>query len=44
MNLNTDLLFQALEIMVVGMGGIFAALLIIYFVSVLLLKFFPEEK
>lgn len=40
---KTDLIFQALEIMVVGMGGIFAALLVIYFASVLLLKFFPED-
>ncbi|QIK56936.1 hypothetical protein G7059_03250 [Erysipelothrix sp. HDW6A] len=44
MNLNMDLIMEALQIMVVGMGGIFAVLSIIYLASVLLLKVFPEGK
>lgn len=44
MNLNIDLIMEALQIMVVGMGGIFAVLSIIYLASVLLLKVFPEGK
>ncbi|MFV0379414.1 MAG: OadG-related small transporter subunit [Anaerorhabdus sp.] len=46
MNLNFNMadISPALEIMVVGMGGIFAALLIIYAASIVLLKCFPTEK
>ncbi len=43
MTFNMDLINEGLKIMVVGMGGIFAALLIIYAASALLLKVFPEE-
>lgn len=44
MNFDTQVIMQALEIMVIGMSGIFAALFIIYLVSVVLLKVFPENK
>ncbi|WP_099091543.1 OadG-related small transporter subunit [Erysipelothrix larvae] len=43
MTFDMELIKQGLEIMVVGMGGIFASLLIIYASSALLLKIFPEE-
>jgi len=42
--IDTNLISEGFKIMAVGMGGIFASLLIIYAASVLLLKFFPEEK
>lgn len=41
---TTELLPEALEMMVMGMAGIFAALFIIYLASVGLQKLFPEEK
>lgn len=44
MNINVDLVLEALQIMILGMGGIFAVLSIIYLASVLLLKVFPEGK
>lgn len=44
LNLNMADIMPALEIMVIGMGGIFAALLIIYAASAVLLKVFPEDK
>lgn len=44
MQFDIELILQALEIMVLGMAGIFAVLLIIYAASVILLKAFPEEK
>lgn len=43
MEFNFDLVPQGLEIMLLGMGGIFIALFILYLVSILLLKIFPEE-
>ena len=39
-----DQLKIGFEIMAIGMGGIFASLLIIYGASLLLLKVFPEKK
>ncbi len=44
MNINVDLVLEALQIMILGMGGIFAVLSVIYLASVLLLKVFPEGK
>ena len=44
MIVDMNLINKGLEIMVVGMGGIFAALLIIYVASILLLKLFPDKK
>ena len=44
MNIDMDALIKAVELMGIGMGGIFAALGIIYIASAGLLKFFPEEK
>lgn len=41
--LHTELLGQALEIMGLGMGGIFIALFILYLCSLLLLKLFPNK-
>ena len=42
--IDTALISEGFKIMVIGMGGIFAALLIIYAASVLLLKAFPDNK
>lgn len=44
MTFDIEAINQGLQIMVIGMGGIFAALLIIYAASVALLKLFPEGK
>ncbi|MEG0327330.1 MAG: OadG-related small transporter subunit [Erysipelothrix sp.] len=44
MNVDMKLIYEALQIMVEGMAGIFAVLGIIYLASVALLKIFPEEK
>jgi Na+-transporting methylmalonyl-CoA/oxaloacetate decarboxylase gamma subunit len=44
LNINTEFLKGALEIMGFGMGGIFAVLGILYLVSLGLLKFFPVKK
>lgn len=41
---TTELLPQALGVMVKGMGGIFAVLFTIYLSSVVLQKLFPEGK
>lgn len=41
---TTELLSEALSMMVMGMAGIFAALFIIYLASVGLQKLFPEKK
>jgi len=41
---DMNLINEGLKIMVIGMGGIFISLLIIYAASVLLLKMFPEKK
>lgn len=43
MQIDMKLIYEAFQIMGVGMAGIFAVLLIIYAASVLLLKIFPEE-
>jgi len=44
LHFTTELLPQALSIMVKGMGGIFLVLFIIYLSSALLQKLFPEGK
>lgn len=44
MNFNSEHLFQALQLMLVGMTGIFLVLGILYGVSELLLKLFPKDK
>ncbi|MDR0921302.1 MAG: OadG family protein [Lactobacillales bacterium] len=44
MNIQTDTLKQALELMVFGMGGVFIVLFIIYVISQLLIKIFPVKK
>lgn len=46
MNLNFDLelIQQALELMVLGMGGIFLVLFTLYLVSIALLKMFPGNN
>lgn len=41
---TTEHIMESLKIMAIGMGGIFAALLIIYLASVALQKIFPEKK
>ena len=41
---QTELVPQALEIMVLGMGCIFIALFILYLFSIALLKLFPEKS
>ncbi|UUX33204.1 OadG-related small transporter subunit [Fundicoccus culcitae] len=41
---STEFLPEALRMTVVGMGGIFIAMGIIYVASLALLKFFPEDK
>lgn len=43
-NFTTELLPLALQMMVMGMAGIFAALFIIYLASVGLQKLFPEAN
>ncbi|HFI0463559.1 TPA: OadG-related small transporter subunit [Streptococcus suis] len=42
--MNIEALGQALELMVLGMGGIFLVLGILYGVALGLLKMFPVEK
>lgn len=42
--MNTEYLGMALELMVLGMGGIFLVLGILYGVATLLLKMFPANK
>lgn len=42
--ISTEFLPQALEMTVVGMGGIFIAMGVIYVASLALEKFFPENK
>ncbi len=44
MTFDMESINQGLQIMLMGMGGIFAALLIIYAASAALLKLFPEDK
>lgn len=44
MNFNMELLGGALEIMVFGMTGIFLVSIILYLVSLALLKAFPNPK
>lgn len=41
---TTEHLSESLKIMAIGMGGIFAALIIIYIFSVVLQKIFPQKK
>jgi len=41
---TTELLPHALEMMIMGMAGIFTALFIIYLASVSLQKLFPEKQ
>lgn len=43
LELSTEFVPEALEIMMLGMGGIFIALFILYLFSILLLKVFPEK-
>lgn len=42
--ITTEFLPQALEMTVVGMGGIFLAMGVIYLASIALEKIFPENK
>ena len=44
MNLNTELLGESLEIMGLGMAGIFIVLTILLLSVKVLLKVFPERK
>lgn len=41
---TTENLMESLRVMAIGMGGIFAALLIIYIASVIVQKIFPQKK
>lgn len=45
MNLNVTFEYipVALQMMAMGMGGIFIALFILYLISILLLKLFPDK-
>ncbi len=42
--MNLDNLRQAFELMLIGMGGVFLVLCILYGASELLIKYFPVEK
>ncbi|MGT2681646.1 OadG-related small transporter subunit [Streptococcus porci] len=44
MNINIDHLYQSLELMVLGMAGVFLVLGILYASAVALLKIFPVKK
>lgn len=44
MKINLDLLGESLEIMVLGMAGIFIVLSVLFLSVKLLLKIFPEKK
>ncbi|WP_253940778.1 OadG-related small transporter subunit [Fundicoccus ignavus] len=44
MNFDPALITKALELMVLGMGGIFLVLGALYGVSLILLKMFPGEE
>lgn len=41
---TTELLDEGLELLVLGWGGIFVVMLIIYLVSMLLMRLFPADK
>lgn len=42
--MNTENLRQAFELMLIGMGGVFLVLGILYGASELLIKYFPVDK
>ncbi len=44
MKFDVTLVPQALEIMALGMAGIFIVMIILYLASLLLIKVLPEEK
>ncbi|MGT2743076.1 OadG-related small transporter subunit [Streptococcus plurextorum] len=44
MNFNMEHLYQSLELMVLGMAGVFLVLGILYVSAAVLLKLFPVKK
>ena len=44
MKFDVTLVPQALEIMALGMAGIFIVMIILYLASLLLIKILPDEK
>lgn len=44
MTINMDFLYQSLELMVLGMAGVFLVLGILYASAIALLKIFPANK